>query len=451
MFIKSSVTIHAFLGSFVANFAKIYFFLQNEKKMHRNPYNRSRIAESINLIIYICPKMKVWWDFYNWRSSVKIFANVLALSILLALLAACGDESSSSVSPEPRQCEEQSDDCDDVSSSSEKISKNSSQKSADKGKSSSSEKNAKESSSSATTKNSSSSVSGDKSSSSAKKEGSSSSVVKASSSSATPKSSSSEEVKQSSSSVVASSSSVTSSETVKSSSSLSSSSEYVPFDHSKAFDGPLWRAGAYKTFVDARNGREYYYLEMDANGKSLKVMAENLNIGEMVWGFKDQKDDSKIERYCYDDDTTKCDRYGALYQWAEMMQLPSECNTKSCADQIKPNHQGICPDGWRLLTYDDFKFIINSNGNTHGVEGTRSTFGFGGYNTTGFSLVGAGSNWDYNFTSLNSATYWHYPEESSQYTNEGSFYSSQGTNSTKNPRLETMKTHGFSVRCVMVE
>jgi uncharacterized protein (TIGR02145 family) len=190
---------------------------------------------------------------------------------------------------------------------------------------------------------------------------------------------------------------------------------------------------------------------MEANGKSLKVMAENLNIGEMVWGFKDQKDDSKIERYCYDDDTTKCDRYGALYQWAEMMQLPSECNTKSCADQIKPNHQGICPDGWRLLTYDDFKFIINSNGNTHGVEGTRSTFGFGGYNTTGFSLVGAGSNWDYNFTSLNSATYWHYPEESSQYTNEGSFYSSQGTNSTKNPRLETMKTHGFSVRCVMVE
>ena len=62
---------------------------------------------------------------------------LLALSILLALLAACGDESSSSVSPEPRQCGEQSDDCDDASSSSEKISKNSSssQKSADKGKS----------------------------------------------------------------------------------------------------------------------------------------------------------------------------------------------------------------------------------------------------------------------------------------------------------------------------
>ncbi len=276
----------------------------------------------------------------------------------------------------------------------------------------------------------------------------SSSSVRSSSSVPVEDLSSSSSVK-SSSSIASSSSAKSSSSSAKSSSSSLESSSSEAYQHWFPLNGDL--KDKYATFVDSRNGREYYYILMESNGKSLKVMAENLNIGEMVWGFKDQKDDSKIERYCYDDDTTKCDRYGALYQWAEMMQLPSECNTKSCADQIKPNHQGICPDGWRLLTYDDFKFIINSNGNTHGVEGTRSTFGFGGYNTTGFSLVGAGSNWDYNFTSLNSATYWHYPEESSQYTNEGSFYSSQGTNSTKNPRLETMKTHGFSVRCVMVE
>jgi Fibrobacter succinogenes major domain (Fib_succ_major). len=149
-----------------------------------------------------------------------------------------------------------------------------------------------------------------------------------------------------------------SSVTPKSSSSLSSSSEYVPFDHSKAFDGTLWRAGAYKTFIDTRNGREYYYLEMEANGKSLKVMAENLNVGDMVRGYKNQQDDSKIERYCYDNDTTNCDRYGGLYQWAEMMQLPSECNTKNCADLIQENHQGICPDGWRLMTAADFEFIV---------------------------------------------------------------------------------------------
>ena len=67
---------------------------------------------------------------------MKIFKSVLALSVLLTMLVACGgDFFSSSVSPDPRPCEDQNEDCDDTSSSSEKISKNSSssQKSADKG------------------------------------------------------------------------------------------------------------------------------------------------------------------------------------------------------------------------------------------------------------------------------------------------------------------------------
>ena len=188
---------------------------------------------------------------------------------------------------------------------------------------------------------------------------------------------------------------------------------------------------------------------MDANGKSLKVMAENLNVGDMVKGYKNQQDDSKIERYCYDNDTTNCDRYGGLYQWAEMMQLPSECNTKSCADLIQENHQGICPNGWRLMTAADFEFIIRSNGNTHGVEGTRSTFGFGGYNTTGFSLVGAGArNVEGNFEQLNKAAYWFYLTEYSDVQVMSSWTS---TNNNKIPESHLDKKHGVSVRCVMVE
>ena len=383
---------------------------------------------------------------------MKIFANALALSILLALLAACGDESSSSVSPEPRQCEEQSDDCDDVSSSSEKISKNSSssQKSADKEKSSSSEKSTKESSSSAATKNSSSSVSGDKSSSSVKKEDSSSSAVKSSSSSATPKSSSSEEVKQSSSSVVASSSSVTSSETVK-----SSSSEYVPYNHYADLGSTVVSKSEYKQFTDTRNGRTYYYLTIngvDKNNKpaSVTVMAENLNIGEMVDGEEDLKNDSKIERYCYDNDTTNCDKYGGLYQWAEMMNLPSECNTKSCADLIKPNHQGICPNGWRLLTVDDFYIVVNADGNDAGAKGVRAT-SFGGLNYSGYSMIGAGYNWTYEFSHLDESSYWFYPVEEAEDPEEGAFAGYQGRTLTNNGSQYTYKTNGFSVRCVKID
>ena len=356
---------------------------------------------------------------------------LLAMALVFAVFTAC-DSSSSSADPDPiaevssssddiRQCEEQSDDCDDTSSSSGEVSKNSS-----------------------------SSVDGDKnSSSSAKKEDSSSSAVK-SSSSVTPKSSCSEEVKQSSSSVVASSSSVTSSETVK-----SSSSEYVPYNHYADLGSTVVSKSEYKQFTDTRNGRSYYYLtingkDKDGNSASVTVMAENLNVGVMVDGKKDQSDNSKVERYCYGNDTTNCDKYGGLYQWAEMMQLPSECNTKSCADLIKPNHQGVCPEGWRLLTEDDFYIILHADGNRHGAEDVRAT-SFGGYNYSGYSLLGAGGNWAYKFERIDSATQWYYPIESVEYPNEGSPIATMSRSSTSVLSQNVYKTYGSSVRCVMVE
>ncbi|MDY6265438.1 MAG: FISUMP domain-containing protein [Fibrobacter sp.] len=369
------------------------------------------------------------------------FLWVAVLAAFFAL-SACDDSSSaSSNGPDENAAAESSSssickDCDDESSSSSKKIESSAEKDvessddAETGKSSSSKEN----------RTSSSSIkSGD--SSSSKKDVSSSSV------------SSSSSEKQSSSSVGSSSSSVKQS----SSSVASSSSEYVPFDHSQTL-GSIGQEGVYKTFTDSRNGRSYYYMEfkgVNRQGDSATVtaMAENLNIGEMVAGDKDQADDSKVERYCYDNDTINCDRYGGLYQWAEMMKLPSECNTKSCADSIKPNHQGICPDDWRLLTYDDFVVILNSNGNNHGIEGVRSTFGFGGYNTTGYSLVGAGLRRPTGEFKdcLEKETYWYYPGEilvdgemfvlgSNTSYRDNSIYGPSNFNYTK---LE-----GRSVRCV---
>ncbi len=377
---------------------------------------------------------------------------LLALSILLALLAACGDESSSSISPEPGDDSSSS----VIPASSDDDLSSSSQKSSGEEKSSSSEKNAKESSSSAATKNSSSSLGGDKSSSSVKKEDSSNSAVK-SSSSVTPKSSNSEDVKQSSSSVVASSSSV---DIVKSSSSgiVFDTARFCTPGYSycdRSLGADSVQAGAYKKFTDTRNGRTYYYLTIngvDKNKKpaSVTVMAENLNIGAMVDGKKEQDDDSKIERYCYDNDTTNCDKYGGLYQWAEMMNLPSECNTKSCANLIKPNHQGICPKGWRLLTEDDFYIILHADGNRHGAEDVRAT-SFGGYNYSGYSLIGAGYNWAYKFTELSTGAYWHYPEEGELDIQIASNVGYQSNSMTANGSANAYKTHGFSVRCVMVE
>ena len=337
---------------------------------------------------------------------------IFALLVVAVLFVACGDESSSSA-PAPDPSEESS-------SSLEKTTESSS--------------SAKPTSSE------------DKpSSSSAKKEESSSSVVKTSSSSATPKSSSSEDVKQSSSSVVASSSSVTSSETVESSSSV-----VIPVYLNPDI--------SYSDLEDSRDSRIYKYFTVtgkDTNGKkvTIKVMAQNLNVGVMIDGEKNQEDDSKIERYCYDNDSINCLIYGGLYQWAEVMQLPSRCNTESCADLIKPNHQGICPAGWRLLTSNDFYIVVHAEGNKNGVEDVRAT-AFGGYNYTGYSLVGAGIRDDdaqnSRFADLNEGAYWFYPTEQETRVNRaGVSYSSKSM--TGIPNGYGSKLEGLSVRCVMVE
>ena len=396
--------------------------------------------------------------------TIKKLGLVSAVAFAMLAFSACDDSSSASSDETGTSSSSvETSDLDESSSSVDK--KSSGNESTEKDKSSSSVKGSEpaevSSSSAKETKDSSDS----KSSSSVKTSDSSSSNKDKSSSSVNSSSSN----KQSSSSVGSSSSS----EKQSSSSVASSSSEYEPFDHSKAFDGTLWRKGAYKTFVDERNNREYYYLQIDGKkcqkysetnrclstkDTSISVMAENLNVGEMVRGFKDQKDDSKIERYCYDNDTTNCDRYGGLYQWAEMMNLPFECNSKSCADSIKPNHKGICPDGWRLLTYDDFYIIVNSNRNQDGVKGTRSTFGFGGSNDTGYSLVGAGvralRNGVYSFEQLNEFTVWYYPREISV---DGVVYPTAGHTSRTDTytygkdTYNYTKLEGFSIRCVLNE
>ena len=289
------------------------------------------------------------------------------------------------------------------------------------------------------------------SSSAAEESSSSNGIASNSSSSRNDEKSSSSKVDDSSASVKPeSSSTATSSAAV-----ASSSSEYEPYNHYADLGSTVVSKSEYKQFTDSRNGRSYYYLtidgvDKDGNPASVTVFAENLNIGVTVDGDKDQTNDLEIERYCYDNDTTNCDQYGGLYQWAEMMNLSSECNTKSCANLIKPNHQGICPDGWRLLTKDDFYIVMHANENDAGAKGVRAT-SFGGLNYSGYSLLGAGNNWAYEFDGVNDDEYWHYPEQAEKNPDIGSVAGSTARSLNTASSKVAYKTHGFSVRCVKAE
>ena len=306
-----------------------------------------------------------------------------------------------------------------------------------------------------------------KSSSSVKKTSSSSVVIpdsvpgSPSSSSkeiATNSSSSRNDVMLSSSLMLSSSSSVILSSSRHSGPDPESSSSFEPFDHFKCLaDNWNIRDTIYKQFTDTRNGRSYYYFTAYSSktGRKVTVMAENLNIGKMVLGSEEQNDDNEIERYCYDNDPALCDKYGGLYQWAEMMQLPSRCNTDNCDGKIKGEHQGICPDGWRLFEWDDFVIVkeFYDKYDDGYAPGLRSQC-FSGYNTSGFSLMGAGLRKpEGRFDRLLEFAGWFYPDEvdDNQEMAHGGLVSRYDDDEVPQKNDRHYKTYGYSVRCVKIE
>jgi len=94
------------------------------------------------------------------------------------------------------------------------------------------------------------------------------------------------------------------------------------------------------TLVDERDGREYQTIKLDDQW----WMAENLNIGEMILSSKYQRNNSIIEKYCYDNNEDNCDIYGGLYQLREMMQY------QAYDEKSVGTTRGICPTGWHLST-----------------------------------------------------------------------------------------------------
>ncbi len=157
-----------------------------------------------------------------------------------------------------------------------------------------------------------------------------------------------------------------------------------PYDHT--VEGEIWHfltnspLNPMNTFRDPRNGQIYKTVEID--GKIW--MAENLNIGSMIHsstgglnGDGYQKDSTKIEKYCYNNDPKNCEIYGALYQWDGAMRFTS--NEAS---------GGICATGWHLPTQAEWRdlylYYEEDLGIDSGVElmlGSQSGFQalFSGY------------------------------------------------------------------------
>jgi uncharacterized protein (TIGR02145 family) len=110
-------------------------------------------------------------------------------------------------------------------------------------------------------------------------------------------------------------------------------------------------------------------------------LKENMNVGTFISGNQDQTNNGILEKYCYNDDTTNCDKYGGLYQWNEAMQY-----------QTSAKSQGICPTGWHIPTLFEYSTLSTTlSGSSNALKDIGQGTGDGvGTNLSRFSALLSG-------------------------------------------------------------
>lgn len=94
--------------------------------------------------------------------------------------------------------------------------------------------------------------------------------------------------------------------------------------------------------------------EAPKSSSSLYVHEEDdfVQIGEQIWSKENLN--VKIEgSRCYNDEPENCEKYGRMYTWAQAMDIKSDYNKKELGEITMP-HQGICPEGMHLPSYDEW-------------------------------------------------------------------------------------------------
>lgn len=101
------------------------------------------------------------------------------------------------------------------------------------------------------------------------------------------------------------------------------------------FVGAVVAAAQKATVTDSRDGRTY----------------KTVKIGRQIWMAENLNYEASNSR-CYKSDPS-CSKYGRLYTWTEAMGYENGC---SYSEQDRCDDvQGVCPDGWHLPQYGEWK------------------------------------------------------------------------------------------------
>ena len=222
---------------------------------------------------------------------------------------------------------------------------------------------------------------------------------------------------------------------------------------------------SYGEFVDPRDGQKYRTIVEKPGWVSVpefEAFAQNLNYGVQIKLDATEFDDSKIEKYCYDDDPWYCDNgFGGLYSWSEAMGLPKACDsvwtgtTPACPDSIFPGWkyeeewrdlmiQGACPEGWHVMNETEWRALVALD--VTGTGWALFSVVSKGSNSTGFSaLYGGMTELPTQYVRIKKLGVYHLPFEHEAERHKSVSMSDQTDISYKGVHY---KKDGLSVRCV---
>ena len=239
---------------------------------------------------------------------------------------------------------------------------------------------------------------------------------------------------------------------------LSASQDSLYLCNSSLWITKIEFVGEYGTLTDERDSKTYKTVTIGTQ----TWMAENLNYSDSV-GYPGMKK----KNWCYKNSLDSCAKYGRLYTWSAAMDSAGTFSSrgKGCGrgKTCSPTYpvRGICPSGWHLPTWAEFKTLFTNVGgkSTAGVEDEstagkmlKSTSGWksngNGTDAFGFSAPPAGGYGGGSFFDDGSKAYFWSSTEYGGDDYDYAYYMHLYCNNEL-ARLDIRtKTPGFSVRCL---
>jgi len=165
--------------------------------------------------------------------------------------------------------------------------------------------------------------------------------------------------------------------------------------------------------LDNESKSGYSYGSLEYYGQTYKT----IKIGSQTWMAENLNYAIEGSR-CYGDAEANCDKYGRLYDWVTTMNLPSDCYSITCTNQVQPKHRGICPEGWHipsnaewstLYQYVDVASGASTKKEPSPYDGSYQSYTAGGYlrTTSGWNVAVKGLNGtnDFGFSALPGGCY----------------------------------------------